>query len=419
MPEDRQNPIFLMPAEQRLSAKFLASGSRAARLAGISRSAPRHQFFWARNAIFHGLKALGVSPGESVLVPAYICAVVVEAMEAFGAKVVPYGIQRDCTVDFSDLQSKLDAGARALLAVHYFGFPRDIHRVREICDQRGLFLIEDCAHVLLGDEQGRPLGSFGDASVFSWRKFLPLFDGGELVLNRAETPLSIEWQKESALFTLRVAKNLLEAKLSPGLFGILPPPGRQGAAAGAAPPAAKTAGQAGLPLHVNRNSASFEPAMVNFPMSRLSSLLLKHCDISGIAAQRRTNYLHLHDRLSAIEGIRPLFGDCPPTVCPWVFPVFFEQMPNAHLPLRKLGIPAVTWGGVRHSRISAAEFPAADFLYENLIFLPVHQDLAPNDLDLIVRAVQTVRQGSSQVPIPGARRSSASCEPCGLGNGSR
>ena len=46
-----------------------------------------------------------------------------------------------------------------------------------------------------------------------------------------------------------------------------------------------------------------------------------------------------------------------------------------HIELRALGIPAVTWGGVRDSRISAREFPEADFLYERLVFLPIHQDL--------------------------------------------
>jgi len=115
-----------------------------------------------------------------VLVPAYICASAVEPIEAFGAKVVFYEVGRDCLPDVSDLEAKIDDRTRAVLAVHYFGFPCGIRQIRKICDRHGLSLIEDCAHVLRGEDGGQPLGTFGEASVFSWRKFLPLYDGGEL-----------------------------------------------------------------------------------------------------------------------------------------------------------------------------------------------------------------------------------------------
>ena len=75
-------------------------------------------------------------------------------------------------------------------------------------------------------------------------------------------------------------------------------------------------------------------------------------------------------------------------------PLFFEGMPSAHLPLRDLGIPAVTWGGVRYPAISKQDFPDADFLYDNLVFLPIHQCLEEKDLDLIIEAAGSVRQKS-------------------------
>jgi hypothetical protein len=49
-----------------------------------------------------------------------------------------------------------------------------------------MVLIEDCAHVLCGESEGEPIGTIGDAAVFSWRKFLPLYDGADLVLNRPD-----------------------------------------------------------------------------------------------------------------------------------------------------------------------------------------------------------------------------------------
>src|SRR5437867_1289218 len=77
----------------------------------------------------------------------------------------------------------------------------------------GLALIEDCAHVLSGEVEGKSLGTIGDAAVFSWRKFLPIYDGAELVINRPVRQVAIQWTSEGGLFTLKVAANMLDASL--------------------------------------------------------------------------------------------------------------------------------------------------------------------------------------------------------------
>jgi perosamine synthetase len=393
---------FLIPKEHLPSWQDFARRPRTVRLAGIAPASRHYLFFWARNAIYHSLRALNIHPGEKVLVPAYICAAAVEPIEAYGAKAVFYGIERNCVPDFTDLEARIDGGTRAILAVHYFGFPRGIRRIREICDQHGLSLIEDCAHVLQGEEGDQLLGTFGEASVFSWRKFLPIYDGGELVLNRWERDLMVDWRRESFLFTLREAKNLLEGAL-PGAFASalrnlrLSHPSSVDVAASGGPPPTRDGGG----LHVDPNSNSFDENMANFPISRLSRVLLEHCELERIIAKRRGNYVYLRHKLAEIRGIRLLFDELPAGTCPWVLPLFLEEMPNGHLLLRKLGIPAVTWGGVRHPGICSAEFPLADFLYENLIFLPIHQNLREKDLDLIVEGVKTVRgNGPANVARP-------------------
>ena len=66
--------------------------------------------------------------------------------------------------------------------VHYFGFPQDMAAIAELCREQRLYLIEDCAHVF-GAQPALELGKHGDVSVFSWRKFLPLFDGCDLLIN--------------------------------------------------------------------------------------------------------------------------------------------------------------------------------------------------------------------------------------------
>jgi len=381
-----------MPKEPRLSWAFLAGRSRFDHLPGFAQTVRRYLFFWARNAIFHSLKALNVSPGERVLVPAYICAAAVEPIAAYGAEVVFYDVRKDCLPDFSEIEAKIDARTRAVLALHYFGFPQPIQQFRNLCDRRGLWLIEDCAHVLRGQLDGRALGSFGEASVFSWRKFLPLFDGGELVLN-CQRELDLEWGREGALFTLKVAKSLVDPLVEDGRHPLLRIPSRTiEVSKNVLLRLVGSSGRAKQPLAIYSSSASFDPEMVNFPMSRLSRMILAHSDIPAVVAKRWSHYLHLQERLGRIDGLNLLFTPLPAGVCPWVFPIFFEDVPDAHIALREIGIPAVTWGGVRYPGISKALFPQAHFLYENLVFLPLHQNLEEQDLELIAAAVRSVCQ---------------------------
>jgi perosamine synthetase len=397
---------FCFSAEQWPSFRAFRRSAGRQRLRGILPTSPRFLFFWARNALFHSLSCLGIRAGDSVLVPAYICTAAVQPIEAFGAKVTYYEVSRYCLPDLADLESKIDASTRAVLGVNYFGFPGAMRQLRGICDQRRLRLIEDCAHVLQGYEEGQALGTFGDASIFSWRKFFPIFDGGELILNRWESQPAVTWETEPLQFTLRVAKSLLERAIPRGPAQARRDRRNHSAPSSSAIPAAASSlentsrsSPAEHRLHVYPNSSNFEEWMINFPMSRFSRLLLEHSSVEHIVSRRRANYLYLQDRFAQVPGVRPLYPDLLEGVCPWVFPVFFEGMPNAQFPLRKLGIPAASWCGVRHPGTVQPQFLASQFLYENLVFLPIHQNLAAKELDLLVKAAKAVRENQTSLAL--------------------
>jgi perosamine synthetase len=377
----------LVPAEPRFSLTTLTLRS-SCRQTGST--APL-TFFWARNAILHGLRALGLQPGQKILVPSYVCAAAIEPIEYFGAEVGFYAIRQDCTPDWSDLESKVHGNVRGVLAVHYFGFPCDIARFRALCDQYDLFLIEDCAHVLDGVPNPHRCGEFGDFSVFSPRKYLPVFDGGTLRLNRPVADFHPRLQFETPLFTLRVAKNLFERRKAPtASLPVLRSSGPQSEQEGRQRELDIVKGRRQKPLYVPPDSTSFLPWMADMPMSRLSKYLLPHFHLGDIASKRRTNYSYLLERVSQVEGAKPLFRPLPPDVVPWVLPLTIADRREMDIALRILGIPAVTWVSVRDPRISSREFPDADFLYECLVLLPIHQDLEASQLDLIADAVATV-----------------------------
>jgi dTDP-4-amino-4,6-dideoxygalactose transaminase len=85
----------------------------------------------------------------------------------------------------NDLYSKIESGDfRALLVIHYFGFcQNDIEKMASLCRENGVILIEDCAHCMNSKVEKGTLGEFGDFSIFSHHKILPVEDGGCLQVN--------------------------------------------------------------------------------------------------------------------------------------------------------------------------------------------------------------------------------------------
>ncbi len=376
---------FRMSKDPVLARRYLKLVPGAANSPGTHNSSQRHFFFQARNAIYHGLRALPLSPGDVVLLPSYLCAAAIEPVLGLGAKVEFYRIDRNCQPDFDDIERRVRPETRVVLAVHYFGFPCDIRRFREFCDKRGLLLIEDCAHVFQDEANGKPLGSYGDIAVFSWRKFLPVYDGGELALN-VPREFTVAWAKESALSSVRAAKHLIEQSASYT-------DSRSLRALATSLELAKSGWNRLRRKSTNTSpkpptdfvGVEFDQALVDLPMSRISRWLFRRSDVSAIVAKRRENYAFLERELSSISSIRPMFPDLGKHHCPWVFPLVFGGIEDAHLALRARGIPAVTWGGVRHPSVSSNEFPEAEFLYKNLVMLPLHQDLSEMDLQAIVQ----------------------------------
>ena len=385
---------FQVPQEPRFSRDFFSFRNNPDQAIPAAKESRRFSLNWARNGIYHSLTAMKLLSGDAVLVPSYVCKTVPEAIHGFGARVVYYRVSKDCRIDFADLESRLDSRSRALIAVHYFGFPQLASDLRNFCDRHGLYFVEDCAHVLRSESEGKPLGSYGDASVFSLRKFLPLFDGAELILNRSQDELEIPWAAESLLYTLKSAKDLLDQWIGHSSNPALRIPFQYMSSL-----ARLFAGLKSRPgsraLAVEKTDATFDLQLVGSPMSRLARMVYNHSDIPLVVRRRIANYQVLQRELLPVPGIRFLSSELPVGICPWVFPVIFNETPDACTALREQGIPARNWQGVRPTDLPQDAFPDSDFLYRNLVFLPVHQDLRATQMSQIAKAVKNVLRGQA------------------------
>src|SRR4030042_2857290 len=136
-----------------------------------------------RTGIRHACELIGLCQGSEVLAPAYNCGSEIDALLNSGTSVVLYRVDRSCKIDMNDLLNRITWKTKAIYITHYFGFPQEVDKIKQICNANGLYMIEDCALSLFSSDGARKLGTIGDVGIFSFPKTLPVPDGGALVVN--------------------------------------------------------------------------------------------------------------------------------------------------------------------------------------------------------------------------------------------
>jgi dTDP-4-amino-4,6-dideoxygalactose transaminase len=139
-------------------------------------------------ALHLACQALGIGPGDEVILPALTFVATANAVLYCGAEVVFAEVNGpdDLNLSPEDVESRITSRTKAIVAVHYGGYPAAMGELSEIAERHGLGLIEDAAHAPGAYLKGRHLGTYGDAGCFSFfsNKNLATGEGGMLVTNR-------------------------------------------------------------------------------------------------------------------------------------------------------------------------------------------------------------------------------------------
>jgi dTDP-4-amino-4,6-dideoxygalactose transaminase len=149
--------------------------------------------------------AAGIGPGDEVIVPAFTFVASAEAARYVGAEPVLCDVRspQDFNIDPEDAASRITPRTRAIVAVHFCGYPADVLALRELCDAHGLVLIEDCAQAIGAriDDAGRQVGTVGELGAFSFfsKKQLCVGEGGMVTTAEEELAGRVRLLRSHAL----------------------------------------------------------------------------------------------------------------------------------------------------------------------------------------------------------------------------
>jgi dTDP-4-amino-4,6-dideoxygalactose transaminase len=137
-------------------------------------------------ALHMAVLALGIGPGDEVIVPSLTFIADVNVVRMVGAEPVlaDCASLSDWNIDPADVEKKITPRTKAVMIVHYAGYPCKMDEITALCKARGIHLIEDCAHSPGATYKGRHCGSFGDVGCFSFftNKNLSVGEGGMYVV---------------------------------------------------------------------------------------------------------------------------------------------------------------------------------------------------------------------------------------------
>ncbi len=149
---------------------------------------------------------LDLGPGDEVIVPSLTFVATVNSILYTGATPVFADVTgpNDLNISPEDIEQKITPNTRAIMVVHYAGYPCDMPRIMEIAHRHQLYVIEDAAHAPGAGIDGQSVGMFGDCGCFSFfsNKNMATGEGGMLVTRRDDLAARIKLLRSHGMTSL-------------------------------------------------------------------------------------------------------------------------------------------------------------------------------------------------------------------------
>lgn len=304
------------------------------------------------------LVALGIGPGDEVIVPALSYIATANVVELVGARPVFVDITLDSFNINADLiEAKITPRTKAIMIVHEFGLAADMHRIKAICDAHQLWLVEDAACALGAKDQDSFAGTVGIAGSFSFhpRKAITSGEGGAIITSDAQLALRLRALRNHGMDAAN------KSKMDFILAGY------------------------------NCRMTDFQAALLDSQLQRLEAILAQKQDI----ADRYLNEIkHPHIKLPVIAA-----GKLPS----WqTFHVVLQgplKQAETIAKLRDAGIgtnygaqcmPAQTYFLEKYKHDALSEFPQAWTAYQAGLAIPLYEKLNSDQVSHIIQTVNSL-----------------------------
>lgn len=140
-------------------------------------------------ALHLALEAVGVGPGDEVLVPTTTFTATAEVVTYLGARPILVEVEeKTLNLDPADAARRITARTRAIIPVHFAGQPCDMAQIREVAEEHGLHVVEDAAHALPASYRGANIGTVSELTAFSFyaTKTLTTGEGGMITTDNPD-----------------------------------------------------------------------------------------------------------------------------------------------------------------------------------------------------------------------------------------
>jgi perosamine synthetase len=342
---------------------------RPGRVLPFPLSAPNRTFsYMARGVIYHLFRSMKLRSDEVVLAPDYHSGVEIWAMRAAGVNLRYYPIRANFEADLDELRRLCTPEVRVLYVVHYNGWSQPLPELTELCRERGMVMVEDCALSFLSEAGGTPLGATGDYAFYCLYKTLPVPNGGLLVQNN------------------RVLESLARLELEPCSMASLAAcsaelffeavRGRSDAAGRTLFWLKRRVGQALSAAGVHR-----------LPVGDMSP------DFSTIGL----DVAKMNIAMSALPEAPMPRDDLEPGMCPLFFPLYVEDKPAAARAFQERGVNVTEFWNYGHPEAEAHTGADTQLLRRHVLELPIHQDVTPEQVQYMADCALELRYLFKQV----------------------
>ncbi len=308
------------------------------------------------SALHLALVTAGIGPGDEVILPAQTFIATGLTILMCGARPVFGDIDyKTGNLDPASVRSKVTARTKAIMPVHWAGYPCDLDELHAIGSEHGLTIIEDAAHALGAQYKGRSIGTISPFTIFSFQaiKHLTTGDGGAVACRSQVDADHVQRLRWFGIDRVRDVPSILGERVY-------------------------DLSEVGYKYHMNDLAAALG-------LGNLTDFLSRLARRRAIAGQYRS-------ALGSVPGLRLLRSEADRESADWLFTVLVERRMDFIKALQERAIPTsvvhlridrnAVFGGVHRDLKNQERFD------NEQISIPLHSALSDEDVEQVIAAMR-------------------------------